>query len=149
MYNKTSIYIANAKMDNKYLYGLIIIVIIIIAFYYLKYKKVEKINTKKDKKKGKSGKKKNKKQKREKEESQMSINNDGSVSDEDVEDKAKELYELIHDDMAKGMTLEEFQKKVDEDLADELKFLEIKQLYNTSDPDEITEEDYEKILSSQ
>jgi hypothetical protein len=122
-------------MDMKYIVAIVILIIVLIIYFY---KHRESLNTKtKTKSKSKSTNKKSKK-----------LAGKKKKKEDDSDDAAQELYDLIHDDMSKGMTLEEFKTKVSDDLAEETAYIEIKQLYNTNDPDSVKPEDYEKILES-
>jgi FtsZ-interacting cell division protein ZipA len=58
------------------------------------------------------------------------------------------LYKLIHDDMVNNMSLEDFKEKVGNDYDDSI-YIEIKQLYNTTNPEKIKESDYDKILNKE
>jgi cytoskeletal protein RodZ len=70
----------------------------------------------------------------------------------DIEEDAKTLYGLVHENMVQGMTRDEFQKLA-EDLAGDIHFNELLQLYTVAKQDDqdpqtaVTVKDYVAVLS--
>lgn len=71
---------------------------------------------------------------------------------ENLQSDAKKLYDLIHEDLAKGsLTSEQFKSRVG-DLADDAAYIELKQLYSSyrdtqKNPNDVPVSSYEGILS--
>lgn len=139
---------------NKYkIHAIVIIFLIVIFFYFRK----EKLSTRKkrgaEKEKASSRKKNGKFKKPErkiKEPEKKGIFSKLFGSEKQNEqDKAEELYNLVHDDMME-MTVEEFED-IASDYGENDLFIELKQLYNDCENknkniDDITVEDYAVIL---
>ncbi len=132
--------------NSAYIWGLVMLIIIILAYFYFRNKK-ETVKTT-GSKKGQKSKKRPKKSNKSTSKKPKKENKDDEEDDDDDDDKAGELYELIHNDMSKGMTLDEFKSKVDSELADESVYMELKQIYNTTNPDEVTAKHYEKAIEN-
>ena len=148
--------------DSKIIAVIIIVVLIAIYFFWKKRTlNTEKVNNKK------SGRKSKRKRKplRSRRINNTSFEHDEDEYDEteqdedeydeteqdDITEDAIELYDLVHDRMASGMGSKEFME-IAGDLADDLTFIEIKQLYNdASNKNEdssqsITVDDYIEVL---
>lgn len=135
------------KIDRRL--GIVIaILIILIVGYKLKgylasrkSRKGGKKSRKGEKKSGKSGNsgksKKNSsgesKAKQQKSRDDSSDSESSSDDEVDVKHDAKTLYALIHSDMCRGMSLDEFQKRTsgNDSISDSIFYIELKQIYNT------------------
>lgn len=139
-------------MINRYSIAIVSILIILLCYYFFIFK-VEKFTLKKSEKKTKN--KKNIKNKKNSNKKTKKIKNTSSEDDpeeeEAVNEDAENLYNLVHEDLCKGIQKEKFEEKVGE-LADSMVFIKLKQLYNKCadknlDPmNIISVQDYIKIL---
>lgn len=141
---------------SKYkIHAIVVIFLIVIFFYFRK----ERLSARKKrgtesrkatirKKNGKS-KKQERKPKEPEKKGFLSRMFGTEKQQEDEDDQAEELYNLVHDDMV-DMTMEEFEDIASEYGENDL-FIELKQLYNDCEKknknvDDITVEDYAVIL---
>lgn len=139
---------------NKYKIHAVVIIFLIIIFFYFKKEKLsarkkrgaepEKAPTRK-----KNNKSKKQQRKAKEPENKGFLSKMFGSEKQDDNDKAEELYNLVHDDMLE-MTMEEFED-IAGDYGENDLFIELKQLYNDCEKknkniDDITVEDYEVIL---
>lgn len=148
-------------MLDKKLLAVIVVIVLIVIYLILKRSNVKPASKEKLKKKrGKTRvsrptrtRTRNKKI-REPEYDDDDLDEDEStnnVDEEEVVDDAEELFNLVHDQMASGMQSGDFME-IAGDIADDLTFIEIKQLYNDAtnkkeDPSHaVTVDDYIDVL---
>ena len=146
-------------MDTKIL-AVIIVVLLIAIYIFWKRSSSKKENVTKKKKKEKSRNRRVRGSSRHPIEDSEDIdddddddvNNNDNDYDDDVVEDAEELFNLVHDRMSSGMQSSEFTEITGE-LADNLTFIEIKQLYNDASNKEedssrsVTVDDYIEVLT--
>lgn len=121
-------------------FAISIILIFILICYVMAFHRDAIFN----KKSSKNGKKINKKSKKKKEKE-----NEDDDENEKIYQDAEEIFNLVHVPMSsKNMKYNEFKELV-QDLADNSLYIELKQLYNSNNPNNITINDYVEILKKE
>lgn len=135
--------------------GVVIILVVFLIWRRFRSEKLKPTSKKSTTKSTKSTKKSSKPIKSNKSEPEESFESDEETSvDPNVRADAQELFNLVHEGLAKGMQKTEFRAVVG-DLADDYTFIELKQLYNdrekrNMDPlKTIDVTDYIKILQAE
>lgn len=123
-------------IDRKYLIGIAAVLIVLVVFLYWLRNRQEKATSgsksgsrSKSKSKSKSGKPGRRKSRDTEDETEPDVEQDSAETDDTVEDIAQELYNRVHDRMVNDMKSDEFLDVAGE-LADNLTYIELKQLYN-------------------
>lgn len=144
------------EFSPKVVAAIVVVVLLLIIVYFWRAKKTEKSSNKKGKKSVKKTLKKKiskaKPKSSPKTESAKDRDDDVEESeDEDEEDNVQELYNMIHENMVRGMTADEF-KKVAGEYGNSMTYLNLKQLYNKAGDESekaVTISQYRTVLNGE
>jgi FtsZ-interacting cell division protein ZipA len=140
-------------LETKYMVGVVIVICLLVLYIWWKTKKTERATAGVAKKKATRSKMKPRKSKSARARPTEAVrSNETEEPDDEDQDSAQELYNLVHDRMSSGMQSDEFIEAVGDDY-DNLTYIEIKQLYNDAknrgqDPSEVvTIDEYASVLN--
>lgn len=132
----------------------VVIIILLLVIYWFYFREEKPKSGSKSGRKGKKGRKQKRKvTKKSHKKSEPDSDSDSEDEDEDDESNAQALYNIAHENLAKGMGQDEFLQLAGE-LGDPIIYIHLKQLYTIAREDgndplnTVTVEDYERVLKN-